>query len=339
MHDPESLHRQAQTRVAELRAEADRRAMVRRAKADESAPATTVAVTSDIAALTAGLVTVTAWGSAFVGIRAAREAFSPGSITLGRLLVSGAILGTVALVRREPLPHRRDLLTIAAYGLLFLGVYSVALNAAERLVDAGTAAMLINTGPILIAVLAGIFLHEGFPRRLFIGSAVAFAGCVMIGLATIHGGPRAGLGILLCVVAAFAYSSAVVVQKVALARVTAFQVTWLGIAAATIACLPFAPTLAAEATKADAIAIGWTVYLGAVPTALGFATWTFALRRSSAGRAASMNYLIPVVAIVLGWAVLGESPPWLAVAGGVLCLAGVYLARRRVANDKRSRKI
>jgi len=43
----------------------------------------------------------------------------------------------------------------------------------------------------------------------------------------------------------------------------------------------------------------------------------------------STTYLIPLVAILLGWALLGETPPWLAAAGGALCLAGVYLARRR----------
>jgi drug/metabolite transporter (DMT)-like permease len=53
-----------------------------------------------------------------------------------------------------------------------------------------------------------------------------------------------------------------------------------------------------------------------------------ALRRGSAGRTASLNYLIPVVAIVLGWVALGERAPGLAFAGGALCLAGVYLARR-----------
>jgi drug/metabolite transporter (DMT)-like permease len=283
----------------------------------------------DLAALAGGLVTVTLWGSAFVAIRAAGETLSPGAIALGRLVVSCALLGTVALVRREPLPRRRDLLAIAVYGVLFLGVYSVTLNAAERRVDAGTAAMLINTGPILIAVLAGIFLREGFPRGLFAGCAVAFAGCVLIGLATGRSGTRAGLGILLCVVAAFAYAVAVVVQKPVLARVSALQVTWLGCAAATLACLPFAPTLAAEAADAGAAALGWTVYLGVAPTAIGFATWTFALGRTSTGRMASILYLIPLVAILLGWAVLGEAPPRLALAGGALCLAGVYLARRR----------
>ena len=66
-----------------------------------------------------------------------------------------------------------------------------------------------------------------------------------------------------------------------------------------------------------------------MPTALGFAAWSFALRRTSAGRLGSLTYLAPVVAIVLGWALLSETPPGLALAGGALCLAGVALARRR----------
>jgi drug/metabolite transporter (DMT)-like permease len=292
-----------------------------------------VAVTAtrrtDVVAVIAGLVTVMLWGSAFVGIRAAGEAFSPGALGLGRLLVSSAILGAVALVRREPVPRGRDMLAIAAYGVLWLGVYSVTLNAAERHVDAGTAAMIINTGPILIAVLAGIFLREGFPHRLFAGCAVAFGGCVLIGVAALGSGSRSGLGVVLCIVAASAYAVAVVVQKPVLARVPPFQVTWIGCAAATIACLPFGPALVTDAAHADGAAIGWTVYLGAAPTALGFATWAIALRRTSAGRMASLTYLIPLVAIVLGWAVLGETPRWLAASGGVLCLAGVVLARRR----------
>jgi drug/metabolite transporter (DMT)-like permease len=280
-------------------------------------------------ALAAGLVTVTLWGSSFVAIRDAGQTLSPGSLALGRLLVSLVVLGAAALIWREPLPGRRDLLRIAAFGVLFLGVYSVTLNEAERRVDAGTAAMLINTGPILIALLAGIFLREGFPRRLFAGCAVAFSGCVLIGLASSRSGSRAGLGIALLLVAASAYAAAVVLQKPVLARASPLQVTWLGCAAGAIVCLPFAPGLVAELDDAGATAVGWMVYLGVAPTALGFATWAYALRRTSAGRLASLAYLIPVVAILLGWALLGETPPWLAAVGGALCLAGVVLARHR----------
>ena len=168
---------------------------------------------TDARALVAALVTVTAWGSAFVAIREAGKTLSPGSLALGRLLGSLVVLGAAAAIRREPLPKRGDLLRISVFGFLWLGVYSVSLNAAERRVDAGTAAMLINIGPILIAILAGVFLREGFPPWLL--------------------------------------------------------------------------------------------------------------------RLASLAYLIPVVAILLGWAVLGETPPELAVVGGLLCLAGVAIARRR----------
>ena len=219
--------------------------------------------------------------------------------------------------------------------MLWLGVYSISLNAAERRVDAGTAAMLINTGPILIAVLAGVFLREGFPPRLFTGLAVAFAGVLLIGLSTTGTGGRAGLGIAFCLGAAVAYASAVVVQKLVLARVSPFQVTSLGCFAATVACLPFAATLASEASDAGASAIGWTIYLGVVPTALGFAAWTFALGRTSAGRMGSITYLVPLVAILLGWAGLGERPPAQAALGGALCLAGVYVARRRTVTSRK----
>jgi drug/metabolite transporter (DMT)-like permease len=41
-----------------------------------------------------------------------------------------------------------------------------------------------------------------------------------------------------------------------------------------------------------------------------------------------MTYLVPPVAVLLGWALLGEAPPWLAAVGGALCLGGVALARR-----------
>lgn len=301
----------------------------------QAQPAVRVATASGTApALAAGLLTVTLWGSAFVGIRAAGAVLSPGSLALGRLMVSCAVLGAVAAWRRDPMPSRRDLVSIAAYGVLWLAVYSTSLNAAERIVDAGTAALLVNTGPIVVAILAGIFLGEGFPRRLFAGCAIAFAGCAAIAFATTQTRSGAVMGILLLAIAVAAYSTAIVLQKPVLARVPPFQVTWIGVLAATIACLPFAPSLVAELPRAGVGPIAWTVYLGAFPTAVGFASWGYALRRTGAGRLGTLTYLSPVVAVLLGWFVLGETPPWLALAGGAIALAGVYYARRAPAKVK-----
>ena len=64
------------------------------------------------------------------------------------------------------------------------------------------------------------------------------------------------------------------------------------------------------------------------PTAIAFTTWAYALTRSTAGRMGSTTYLVPPLAILMGWAILGETPPALALLGGVLCLAGAAMARR-----------
>jgi drug/metabolite transporter (DMT)-like permease len=121
----------------------------------------------------------------------------------------------------------------------------------------------------------------------------------------------------------------VIVQKPVLKRVDPLQVTFLACVAGTIVCLPFAPSLVHGFSHAHASTIGWMVYLGVGPTAAGFLLWSFALGRTTAGQLGSLTYLAPVVAIVLGWAVLGETPKWLAVTGGGVCLVGVYIARRR----------
>jgi drug/metabolite transporter (DMT)-like permease len=280
-------------------------------------------------ALGAGLVTVTLWASAFVGIRSASHHLSPGALALGRLSIASLALGLIVLTRREPLPSRRDLATIALVGVFWFGLYNIALNEAERRVDAGTAAMLVNVGPILIAILAGLVLHEGFPRRLFAGCSVALAGVALIAVAT-SDGFSASWGALLCLVAAVFYAVGVVAQKPVLARVSTLEVTWMACTFGAIVCLPFAGQLAREVPEAPASTIGWMVYLAIAPMALGFLTWGYALSRTTAGRMGSMTYLVPPIAVLLGWLLLGESPPGLALVGGAICLVGVVIARRPV---------
>jgi drug/metabolite transporter (DMT)-like permease len=276
----------------------------------------------------AALVTVVLWASAFVGIRAAGEDFSPGALSLGRLIVGSAALGAFVLARRDRLPDRRDLPLVFVMGFFWFGFYNVALNEAERRIDAGTAAMLIATGPILIAVLAGLLLGEGFPQKLFAGLAIAFAGVIVIGVATSEQGLSAGWGTLLCVLAAVAYAIAVVAQKPLLSRVPALSLTWLACTIGMVVCLPFAPQLVDELGSSKESSIAWIVYLGIFPTAIGFMTWAYALHRTSAGRMGATTYLVPPIAILIAWVLLDETPPELALVGGALCLVGVVVARR-----------
>jgi drug/metabolite transporter (DMT)-like permease len=293
------------------------------------APAVSRASRDRVLVIGAISVMVCAWASAFVAIRFADRELSPGALALGRLLVGSVVLGLLVVARGELLPGRRAWPGIAVCGVLWFGLYNVALNAAERRVDAGTAAMLVNVGPILIAVFAGFILREGFPPRLLAGCLVAFAGAVVIGVATSQHGLSESLGALLCVVAALGYAGGVVAQKPALRHASPLVVTWLACTIGTVACLPYAGSLVHDAGHASSSTIWWTIYLGVVPTAVGFVLWAYALARTTAGRMGSTTYLVPPLALLLGWAFLGEVPPALVFPGGVLCLAGVALARTR----------
>ncbi|WP_134011720.1 DMT family transporter [Kribbella sp. VKM Ac-2566] len=276
----------------------------------------------------AAAVTVVLWASAFVAIRHVGQDISAGALTLGRLLVGSVLLGFFVFTRPRRWPARADWKLLLACGLLWFGVYNVALNEAERHLDAGTTAMLVNIGPLLIALLAGILLGEGFPRQLVIGSVVAFAGVVVIALSSSHGGADTW-GVALCLVAAAAYAIGVVSQKPLLARLPALEVTWLSCLIGAVACLPFGPTLLREAADARPVTVWWVVFLGAFPTAIAFTTWAYALARTTAGRMGAMTYLVPPITIFLGWLLLGESPVPLAYAGGVLCVGGVAISRYR----------
>jgi drug/metabolite transporter (DMT)-like permease len=278
-------------------------------------------------ALVAALVTVSLWASAFVGIRYAGRELAPGALALGRLLVGSVALGALVLVRREPLAPRRALGQIVICGVLWFGVYNVALNAAERHIDAGTASLLVNIGPIFIAILAGVALKEGFPRLLLVGCVISFAGVALIAIATSRHGVRAGWAAALCILAAAAYACGVVAQKPALRHGSPLAITWLACLIGTVCCLPFGPSLVDQLGRAHASAIAWTIYLGLVPTAIGFLTWAYALARTDAGKLGSTTYLVPPIAVLLGWVMLGEVPPLLALPGGILCLAGVAIAR------------
>ncbi|MET1038455.1 MAG: DMT family transporter [Aeromicrobium sp.] len=283
--------------------------------------------------LLALLATVVLWASAFVGIRAVGDTYSPGSLTLGRLVVGVLVLTLFARPGRTPLPTGRPLVLVILYGVVWFGAYNIALNAAERDLDAGTTALIVNIGPIIAAIVAGFLYKEGFPRPLIIGMGIAFAGVVLIAVSTNQDSTSvetaSTTGVLLCVAAAVFYAFGALAQKPALKHIEPVMSVWLGCLVGVVVCLPFAPALVDELSGASFHDIAWLVYLGVFPTAIGFSTWSYALKRISTGKAASTTYLVPAVATLISWAVLDEVPASLAFVGGAMCLVGVAITRLR----------
>ncbi|MFJ1655254.1 DMT family transporter [Streptomyces sp. NPDC088337] len=281
------------------------------------------------AAAAAATVTVVLWASAFVSIRSAGAAYSPGALALGRLLAGALTLGAICLVRREGWPPRAAWRGIAISGLLWFGFYMVALNWGEQQVDAGTAALVVNVGPLLIALLGARLLGDPMPPRLLAGMAVSFAGAVTVGLSMSGGGGSSVFGVVLCLLAAVAYASGVVAQKPALGRASALQVTTFGCLVGALVCLPFTGQLFHEAARAPLPATLNMVYLGVFPTALAFTTWAYALSRTTASRMGATTYAVPALVVLMSWLALGEVPGTVTLVGGALCLAGVAVSRSR----------
>ena len=279
--------------------------------------------------LVAVAVTLVLWSSAFVAIRHLGSSFSPGAMSLGRLVVGSVALGVVLLLREWKPPTRREWPGLVVIGVLWFGVYNVALNAGELRVDAGTAAMLIQLSPVLVAVLAAVFLGEKATPALGVGLLVAFSGVVLIATSTSDGGERDPVGVLLCLVSAAAYAVSLIFQKPLVSRLSGIQVTWVACTVGAVACLPFAGRLVRDVTAASPSDVLWLVYLGVFPTAIAFSTYAFALSSMTAGNLSVTTYLVPPITVLLSWVLLSEVPPPMAYVGGVLCLLGVALARRQ----------
>jgi drug/metabolite transporter (DMT)-like permease len=238
------------------------------------------------------------------------------------------LLGLLLWRRGGLRPTRREIGLLLVAGLLWFGLYNVALNTSERVVDAGTAAMVVNIAPLMIMALAALFLRERLTAGLLAGGAVAFAGVIIIGLATMSGNTPLW-GVLLSVLATAASAGGVVAQKPVLGRLSALQVTWTCCAIGALCCVPYAPSLVRAVRTAAPSDLVWMGYLGVFPTSVAFTTWAYALARGSASRLAATAYLVPPITIVMSWLILGEVPRIVAILGGALCVAGVVLARRR----------
>jgi len=273
--------------------------------------------------------TLLLWASAFVAIRHLGHDVTPGALSLGRLLVAALALSLLLMRARRSRLTGRELVLLLVCGSAWFGIYNIALNDSERRIDAATAAMLVQVGPIVVALLAAVFLGERLTGWLLAGIAVAFAGVVVIGMAMRGGGGSDVSGVLLALVAAVTYAIGVLTQKVLLRRLSGLEVVcyacWIGV----VVCLPWSGDLVTLVRHGSGSDLAWIGYLGLGPTALAFSLWAYALRHTDAGKQAITTFLVPVLTAVMAWVLLDEVPPALAFVGGGLCIAGVALTRRK----------
>ncbi len=268
--------------------------------------------------------TVTAWASSFPAIRAGLAGFGPAEMAALRFALAGTPAALFLIATRAKLPERADIWRFLVGGVIFIAGYALLLNFGQRVVPAGPAAFIINTNPIMTAVLAMLILGERFSLTAWLGTALSFAGIAVIafgkGLDV-----EIGMSVLLILGAAFCNAITTVVQKPLFARYKPLHVAAWNQAIGGFVLLPFLPGAIAQAQVAPAISFWSVVYLAAVPSLIAYGTWAITLSRLPAARAANFQYCVPPMATLMGFLWLGEVPTLFGIIGGAMALAGVVV--------------
>jgi drug/metabolite transporter (DMT)-like permease len=264
------------------------------------------------------------WGASFLFIDIGLEHFAPVLVAFGRIAFGALTLGAIPAARR-PVP-RSEWPLIAAMGVTWMAIPFVCFAVAQQWIDSSLAGMINAATPLFVALVAAGAVRQLPSRVQATGLVVGFAGVVAISLPSIGEGSNA-LGIGLVLLAAFLYGFAFNIAAPLQRRHGALPVIWRAQLVAVVIVLPFAVVSATEST------FGWdsllaVVALGSLGTGLAFYWFTTLIGRVGSTRGSVAIYLVPVVAIALGAALLGETIHLAAVLGTALVVAGAYITSR-----------
>jgi drug/metabolite transporter (DMT)-like permease len=264
------------------------------------------------------------WGASFLFIDVGLEHFAPVLVAFGRVAFGALTLSAFPGVR-HPVP-RSDWPLIVAMAVTWMAIPFTCFAIAQQWIDSSLAGMINAATPLFVALVAAGAVRQLPTRLQATGLVVGFAGVVAISLPSIGDGSNA-LGIGLVLLAAFLYGFAFNIAAPLQRRHGALPVIWRAQLVAVVLMLPFAVVGATQSS------FGWdsllaVAALGSLGTALAFFWFTTLIGRVGSTRGSVAIYLVPLVAILLGAALLDESIHAAALVGTVLVLAGAYITSR-----------
>lgn len=271
------------------------------------------------------------WGLAFVAIRRAEFELSPANLTLLRwLIASGGFLLIAPMFGKPKIPiQRHHVPRILLVSLASVLGYHLSLNYAESIVSSGLAGILISFGPIFIVLLSAIFLKEKVGPRLRLALGSAIAGAFVLAFNTDLSfqyitGPAA------VILAAFMYSVYSVGSKPLVRDYGALPTSiWVSVIG-TVFTLPLASQQFFQQVGALSLG-GWlsVVYLAVLSTVIGYMILYTLIGSRPVSKLSVQLYLIPLVSLVGGIIILGESLTVFTVFGALLLFAAIALATHK----------
>lgn len=276
------------------------------------------------------------WGSTYLAIRFALETLPPFLIAGARFIVAGAVLYALARRQGAAPPQRVHWRSAVILGFVLFVLNNGSLMWAETRVSSGMAALLIATVPLWM-VLSGwlIFRGQRPGRQVLVGLLIGLAGILLLV------GPGAAqqvdtLGAVVLIFASFAWAYGSLLSQRLAKPASALLSAGMNLLAGG-ALLVLASTLTGELAAFNPAAVSLksalsVVYLTIFGSIIGFGSYMWLLANVPADRVATYAYINPVVAVVLGWALAGESlTPQTLVAAAVIVMAVVLITTARAA--------
>jgi drug/metabolite transporter (DMT)-like permease len=268
------------------------------------------------------------WGSTYFFIRQSVATISPAWVMAIRWIIGGALLLGIALVRGgfRALPSPRNVIASLILGILLILVGNGGITIAERKLDSYVAALLASSTPIVVAIFDGLLLRKRLTLARILGVVIGFAGvaillynghsirsslnpAVLIGLVgVLSWGCATSLGHRFPVSGDNLVSSGI-------------QMLFIGMVSCAIALIMGPPPGEVISRMSGASLIG-VLYLGVVGS-LAFSAYTYLVQVEPAERLVSYALVNPLIALLIGLGLAGESPTPLLQYGVPLALIGL----------------
>ncbi|MGH9901644.1 MAG: EamA family transporter [Pyrinomonadaceae bacterium] len=285
------------------------------------------------AAYTAWAAVCFFWGTTYLAIRVGLETFPPMLFAGVRFVAAGSVLFFVMSRQRGArLPIGREWLDLGVVGLALLGVGTGAVVWAEQWIPSGMAALLVATSPFWVASLERFRAGgERVGLSALVGMLVGFGGLALLVAPELFGAELSSRyiwGVVAIQVGCASWSAGSVYAKqrptgVSPMMSAAVQMLIAGAALSAIG------TVAGEwsAVAVSGRSLGALVYLIVFGSIVAFGSYTYAMQKLPLSVVSTYSYINPVIAVLLGWAVLAEPLGWRVAGATAVILAGVALVK------------
>ena len=276
------------------------------------------------------LATITAfiWGLTFLVIKSAMVVIGPMSLGLARFTIASFLL-LIPFILDKKLPSLkpRDLPAMAGAGLIGVTLYFLGENNGIKLLSASESSIIIGTIPVLTVLAERLFLKTRLTPGQYAGAAMSAVGVAVIVLESLKLSANP-LGYLFMALAAFAWVVYGFMTKTLSGKYTRMEVTFWQSFFGGIGFIPFVFFEKLDWSAVNTSIVLQVLYLAVFGSAAGYFFYITSLDVLGTSVASVFINLIPVVSVIASFFILKERLTVLQMIGGIITIAGVYLANR-----------